>query len=56
MINLSLCMIVKDEENVIRRCLDSVINIVDEIIIVDVYKRQSQNIEEVFFHNYNHII
>ena len=35
MINLSLCMIVKDEENVIRRCLDSVINIVDEIIIVD---------------------
>ena len=35
MISLSLCMIVKDEEEVIRRCLDSVINIVDEIIIVD---------------------
>ena len=35
MISLSLCMIVKDEENVIRRCLDSVVNIVDEIIIVD---------------------
>lgn len=32
---LSLCMIVKDEENEIRKCLDSVINIVDEIIIVD---------------------
>ena len=35
MISLSLCMIVKDEEEVIRRCLDSVINIVDAIIIVD---------------------
>jgi glycosyltransferase involved in cell wall biosynthesis len=32
---LSLCMIVKDEENEIRNCLESVINIVDEIIIVD---------------------
>lgn len=32
---MSLCMIVKNEEKVIGRCLDSVINIVDEIIIVD---------------------
>lgn len=32
---LSLCMIVKDEENEIRKCLESVVNIVDEIIIVD---------------------
>ena len=33
--SLSLAMIVKDEENCIKRCLDSVINLVDEIIIVD---------------------
>ncbi len=32
---ISLCMIVKDEEKVIARCLDSVKHIVDEIIIVD---------------------
>lgn len=35
MITVSLCMIVKDEEQVIGRCLDSVKNIVDEINIVD---------------------
>ena len=35
MISLSLCMIVKNEEMVLKRCLDSVKNIVDEIIIVD---------------------
>ncbi|KAB2336791.1 glycosyltransferase [Cytobacillus depressus] len=32
---VSLCMIVKDEESYIKRCLDSVSNQVDEIIIVD---------------------
>lgn len=35
MITISLCMIVKNEENVIERCLNTVKNIVDEIIIVD---------------------
>lgn len=35
MITISLCMIVKNEENVIARCLNSVKDIVDEIIIVD---------------------
>lgn len=35
MITLSLCMIVKNEEKVLPRCLDSVKNIADEIIIVD---------------------
>ncbi|MFD0824868.1 glycosyltransferase [Neobacillus sp. M.A.Huq-85] len=35
MISLSLCMIVKNEEKTLGRCLDSVKNIVDEIIIVD---------------------
>jgi len=32
---LSLCMIVKNEEKVLKRCLDSVYGIVDEIVIVD---------------------
>ncbi|MBB5324273.1 glycosyltransferase involved in cell wall biosynthesis [Anoxybacillus tepidamans] len=32
---LSLCMIVKNEEKVLQRCLDSVYGIVDEIVIVD---------------------
>lgn len=35
MITISLCMIVKDEERVLERCLESVKDIVDEIIIVD---------------------
>ncbi len=32
---ISLCMIVKNEESNIRKCLDSVLSIVDEIIVVD---------------------
>lgn len=35
MYKISLCMIVKDEEEVLHQCLNSVKNIVDEIIIVD---------------------
>ncbi|MCG5026997.1 glycosyltransferase family 2 protein, partial [Anoxybacillus flavithermus] len=35
MITISLCMIVKNEEDVLARCLDSVQHLVDEIIIVD---------------------
>ncbi len=35
MITISLCMIVKNEEDVIGRCLSSVEGIADEIIIVD---------------------
>ncbi len=35
MVAISLCMIVKDEEAVLGRCLESVKNIVDEIIVVD---------------------
>lgn len=35
MITISLCMIVKDEEKILGRCLDSVADLVDEIIIVD---------------------
>lgn len=35
MITISLCMIVKNEEKVLTRCLDTVADLVDEIIIVD---------------------
>lgn len=35
MITISLCMIVKNEEKVLARCLDSICNLMDEIIIVD---------------------
>ncbi|MCM1048677.1 MAG: glycosyltransferase family 2 protein [Clostridiales bacterium] len=35
MITISLCMIVKNEEKLLARCLDSVADIMDEIIIVD---------------------
>lgn len=35
MISISLCMIVKNEEDVLERCLESVKLIADEIIIVD---------------------
>lgn len=35
MITISLCMIVKNEEKVLKRCLDSVQGLVDEMIIVD---------------------
>lgn len=35
MISISLCIIVKDEEEVITRCLESIKDSVDEIIIVD---------------------
>ncbi|MBG9612227.1 tetratricopeptide repeat-containing glycosyltransferase family 2 protein [Bacillus cereus] len=35
MVTISLCMIVKDEEQVLERCLQSIKEIPDEIIIVD---------------------
>lgn len=35
MITISLCMIVKNEEEVLKRCLDSAAPLTDEIIIVD---------------------
>lgn len=35
MITISLCMIVKNEERVLARCLDSVVSLMDEIVIVD---------------------
>ena len=35
MVSVSLCMIVKNEEDVLERCLESATELVDEIIIVD---------------------
>lgn len=35
MVEISLCMIVKNEEKVLARCLDSIAGLMDEIIIVD---------------------
>ena len=35
MITISLCMIVKNEEQILSRCLDSLAGLMDEIIIVD---------------------
>lgn len=35
MTSISACMIVKNEENVLARCLDCICDLVDEIIIVD---------------------
>ena len=35
MVSVSLCMIVKNEQDVIERCLQSIYKFVDEIIIVD---------------------
>ena len=35
MSTISLCMIVRDEEDVLGRCLESVADLVDEIVIVD---------------------
>lgn len=35
MITISLCMIVKNEEKILARCLDSVAELCDEVIIVD---------------------
>ncbi len=35
MVSVSLCMIVKNEEDVLERCLESVSHLMDEVIIVD---------------------
>ncbi len=35
MVTFSMCMIVKNEESVLERCLDSIADLMDEIVIVD---------------------
>lgn len=53
MVTISLCMIVKNEQDVIARCLNSVKDIVDEIIIVDT--GSTDNTKEII-KNYTDII
>ena len=43
MCTISLCMIVKNEESVLARCLDSVRGIPDEIILVDTGSTDATN-------------
>ncbi|MBP5282289.1 MAG: glycosyltransferase family 2 protein [Lachnospiraceae bacterium] len=45
MTKITLCMIVKDEEKVLARCLDSIASLVDEIVIVDT--GSSDNTKEI---------
>lgn len=35
MVTISLCMIVKNEEKILARCLDSIVDLMDEVVIVD---------------------
>ena len=49
MVKISLCMIVRDEEAVLERCLESIADIVDEIVIVDTGSvDNTKNIAEKF--------
>lgn len=49
MVTVSLCMIVKNEEDVLARCLESVADLVDEIVIVDTGSTdQTREIAEQF--------
>ncbi|MGL5694191.1 MAG: glycosyltransferase [Peptostreptococcaceae bacterium] len=57
---ISLCMIVKNEEKNLRRCLESTKNLVDEIIIVDTGSTD-KTIEiakeynaKIYYHKWNH--
>lgn len=45
MISISVCMIVKNEEKILKRCLDSLKDIADEIIVVDT--GSSDNTKEI---------
>ncbi len=55
MISISLCMIVKNEEDVLSRCLNSIKDVVDEIIIVDTgssdnTKKIAKNFTDKIYH------
>ena len=53
MISISLCMIVKNEEDVLARCLDSVEGIADEIIIIDT--GSTDRTKEIAYRYTNHV-
>ena len=47
MITISLCMIVKNEEEVLERCLNSLKGLMDEIIIVDTGSTDSTKLHDI---------
>lgn len=49
---ISLCMIVKNEESILRRCLDSIKNAVDEIIIIDTGSKDNTKLIALEYTNY----
>ena len=57
--SISVCMIVKDEENFLENCLKSIKDIADEIIIVDTGSQDStveiakKYTDKVYFHTWN---
>ena len=44
MVSVSLCMIVKNEEDVLARCLESAAELADEIIIVDTGRSEERRV------------
>ena len=47
MVTISLCMIVKDEEAVLKRCLESAKEIADEMIVVDTGSRDQLSVVRI---------
>lgn len=50
LITISLCMIVRDEEETLARCLNSIYDLVDEIIIVDTGSADETKKSQVTIH------
>ena len=53
MITISLCIIVKNEEKILARCLDSIADLMDEIIVVDT--GSADRTKEIAAHYTEHI-
>lgn len=53
MITISLCMIVKNEEKILERCLNSIADLVDEIVIADT--GSVDNTKEIAGHYTKHV-
>ncbi len=59
MIKISACIIVKNEEKYIRKCLENIKNVVDEIVVVDGYSADKtveickEYTDNVYLHNWS---